>query len=165
MVPYSKVNKLQTGQELVQTSSAQDNRTFSQPSPGASLVQALEKNQRNYLFSSVNLTTTYQAADGSKKIEQSDIGLMPKAFQCGWCELGFHTKEAYRFHKNVFPSGCEEHRVCFGPEMNVIHARRHRHDSCFVSGCMSEFREEEGWEPEVIVKHVKKAHGLQGHKK
>lgn len=78
--------------------------------------------------------------------------------QCEWCEKFFATQAMLDKHNEDFPSGCSVHSQCFGKGDNLVHATRKVHERCFVLGCKSKFRTEEGWENSAIVEHVKEEH-------
>ena len=77
--------------------------------------------------------------------------------QCSCCHRWFGDNVMLKEHKRKVVR-CSQHHACFTSEDNVVHASRHRHDRCFVEGCRSRFRIDEGWRNGEIVRHVREEH-------
>lgn len=144
-----------------QTSIAADRASSSRTTIGTAVIQQLTSNTRdvlyNHLFKTVSVTSQYDDS-GVIKTEKVDLVWNRDRVQCPWCREWFATMDGFRLHKSLAPSGCQSHGECFAHSYHALHAKRYEHDRCFVSGCTSRCRMEEGWDDEVIEKHVKKAH-------
>ncbi|KAF2180053.1 hypothetical protein K469DRAFT_593836 [Zopfia rhizophila CBS 207.26] len=78
--------------------------------------------------------------------------------QCSVCKKWFADHQKLELHLWEFPSGCEEHEVCFRQEEEYFHGTTYRHGRCFVRGCQSIYRREGGWKSGVVERHVRDCH-------
>ena len=113
----------------------------------------------DHMFTALSITNTYHA-NGNIASEHIDAALNMSRIQCSRCRAWFADNDGKKTHNRRFPSGCDVHKQCFAPRENVMHAKHHVHDRCFVRECVSKYSEEDGWGHAEVERHVREVHGF-----